>query len=365
MKIEAAVVFEKGQLFQIKELQLDAPKLNEVLVKVIACGVCHTDEVARQQIIPVFLPAVFGHEGCGVIESVGPGVTNFKKGDRVGLSYGYCGTCEACRSGHPYGCEENRHLNFSGRQFDGTKRIHYNGKEVSSFFGQGVFATYAVVHVNNLILVPDGVDLAMVGPMGCGIQTGAGAVLNYLKPDPASSIIITGCGPVGLSAVMAAKIAGCTTIIACDIVDSRLEMAKELGATHTINSKNVESVVDEVKKLTRSGTNYAIDCTGIGTCLRQSLNCTRSLGTCVVLGATQELTIHVENELMGAGKKLVGLVEGCSIPQIFIPKLLEYYKNNKFPFDKLITYYDFKDINQAFEDTHKGKVIKAILKMKD
>jgi aryl-alcohol dehydrogenase len=365
MEIKAAVVMEKGQPFQIKKLELDAPKFNEVLVKVIACGVCHTDEVAWQQIIPVPLPAVFGHEGCGVIEEVGPGVTNFKKGDRVGFSYGYCGSCEACRSGHPYGCETDHELNFSGKQFDGTKRLHYNGQEVSSFFGQGAFATYSIVHVNSLISVPDGVDLAMVGPLGCGIQTGAGAVLNYLKPDPASSIIITGCGPVGLSAVMAARIAGCTTIIACDVVASRLEMAEELGATHTMNSKNVESVVAEVKKLTRIGTNYAIDCTGIGACVRQSLNCIRSLGTCIVLGATQELTIHVQNELMGAGKKLVGLVEGCSIPQIFIPELLEYYQKGMFPFDKLITYYDFKNINQAFEDTHKGEVIKAILKIED
>ncbi|WP_073076380.1 NAD(P)-dependent alcohol dehydrogenase [Sporobacter termitidis] len=363
MKIKAAVVFEKGQPFEIRELELDAPKAGEVLVKVAACGVCHTDEVARQQIIPVPLPAVFGHEGCGVVEDVGPGVTEFKKGDRVGFSYGYCGVCEACRTGHTYGCEENRRLNFFGLQFDGTKRLRTEDKEVSSFFGQAAFATHAVVHVHNLIRVPDGVELELVGPLGCGIQTGAGAVLNYLKPDPASAVIITGCGPVGLSAVMAAKIAGCTTIIACDVVDSRLEMARELGATHTINSKNVDSVVNEVKKLTRIGTNYAIDCTGIGACVRQSLNCVRSLGTCVVLGATQELTIHVENELMGAGKKLVGIVEGCSVPQIFIPQLLEYYKKGMFPFDRLITYYDFEDISRAFEDTHKGKVIKAILRM--
>lgn len=363
MKIKAAVVFEKGLPFQMSELDLDEPKTGEVRVRVSACGVCHTDEVARQQIIPVPLPAVFGHEGSGVIEAVGPGVTSFKTGDRVGFSYGYCGTCEACRRGMPYGCEENRRLNFSGTQFDGTKRLHDKGRDVSSFFGQGAFATHAVVHVNNLIHVPDDIDLALVAPMGCGIQTGAGAVLNYLKPDPASAIIITGCGPVGLSAVMAAKIAGCTTIIACDVIDSRLDMAVQLGATHVINSKNVENVVEEVKKMTRIGAHYAIDCTGIGACVRQSLNCVRSLGTCVVLGATQELTIHVENELMGTGKKLVGIVEGCSIPQLFIPQLLAYYKKGMFPFDKLITYYDFKDIAEAFEDTHKGQVIKAVLRM--
>lgn len=363
MKIKAAVVFEKGQPFQIVDCDLDDPKVNEVRVKVTACGVCHTDEVAREQILPVPLPAVFGHEGCGIIEDVGPGMTSFKKGDRVGFSYGYCGECDACRAGQTYGCENNRRLNFSGTQFDGSKRLRYNDRQVSSFFGQGAFATHAIVHLNNLIRVPDGVDLAAVGPLGCGLQTGSGAVLNYLKPSPASSIIITGCGSVGLSAVMAAKIAGCTTIIACDVIDSRLELAKELGATHTINARKVQDVVGAVLEITRLGTHYAIDCTGIGACVRQSLNCTRSLGTCIVLGATQELTIHVENELMGPGKKLIGIVEGCSVPQIFIPQLLEYYQKGMFPFDKLITYYSFDDIEQAFKDTHDGKVIKAILKM--
>ncbi|MDR0839585.1 MAG: NAD(P)-dependent alcohol dehydrogenase [Oscillospiraceae bacterium] len=363
MKIKAAVVTAKGAPFQLEELELDAPKTGEVLVKIAACGVCHTDEVARQQILPVPLPAVFGHEGCGVVEEIGAGVTDFKKGDRVGFSYGYCGECEACRAGHTYGCEENRRLNFSGTQFDGTLRRTLNGEPVSSFFGQGAFATHAVVHVNNLIHIPDGVPLELTAPMGCGIQTGAGAILNYLKPPRESSVLITGCGPVGLSAVMAAKIAGCETIIACDIVDSRLALARELGATHTINSKAVDSVSDEVKKLTRIGTNYAIDCTGVSACVRQSLACVRSLGTCVILGSTQELTINVENELMGTGKTLVGLVEGCSVPQVSIPKLLDYYKQGLFPFDRLITYYDFEDIERAFEDTHSGRVIKAVLTM--
>ena len=363
MKIAAAVVSEKGQPFQIKEVDLDDPKEGEALVRIVACGICHTDDVARHQIIPVPLPAVFGHEGCGFVEDVGPGVTSFKKGDRVGLSYSFCGTCMACRTGQPFGCEEIRRLNFAGVQFDGSRRLHSDGQEISSFFGQSAFATHAIVHVNNLVRVPNGIPLEMLGPLGCGIQTGAGAILNYLKPAHYSSIIITGCGAVGLSAVMAAKIAGCTTIIACDVVDSRLEMAKALGATHTINGRDAESVVGEVKKLTRIGTDYAVDCTGIGACVRQSLNCTRSLGACVVLGATQELTIHVENELLGPGKTLVGLVEGCSIPQIFIPKLLSYYERGMFPFDRLITYYDFMDIEQAFEDTRRGKVIKAILRM--
>jgi aryl-alcohol dehydrogenase len=365
MKIKAAVVFEKGGPFQIKEVELDPPKTNEVLVKVTACGVCHTDDGVRQQKLPTPLPAVLGHEGCGVVEAAGPGVTAFKKGDRVGFSYGYCGVCEACRTGQPYGCERNVELNFSGVHFDGTTRLHYEGRDLAAFFGQSAFATHAVVHVHNLIPVPDDMDLALVGPLGCGLQTGSGAVLNCLKPGPATSIVVTGCGSVGLSAVMASKIAGCTTIIACDVVDSRLEMAKALGATHTVNSRSVGSVVDEVKKITRIGAHYAVDCTGIGACVRQSLGCTRSLGTCVIVGATAELTINVEEELMGVCKKLVGVVEGYSVPQVYIPKLMEYYQKGLFPFDKLVTYYDFEDINQAFEDTHKGDVIKAILKMEN
>ncbi|SHJ26141.1 NAD(P)-dependent alcohol dehydrogenase [Parasporobacterium paucivorans] len=364
MKIQAALIETKGEPFNICELELEPPKQGEVLIKIAACGVCHTDEVARQQIIPVPLPAVFGHEGCGTVLEVGPCVTEFKPGDKVGFSYGYCGTCEACRTGRPYGCIENRRLNFGGVQFDDTKRLKKGDTYVSSFFGQGAFASHAVVHVNNLIPVAEDIDLKMVAPMGCGIQTGAGAVLNYLKPGPDSSIIITGCGPVGLSAVMAAKIAGCTTIIACDVVQSRLELALELGATDIINSREAESVQERVCELTGGlGSNYAIDCTGIGVCVRQSLQCTRPLGTCIVLGATQDLTINVEEDLMGVGKTLAGLVEGCSIPKIFIPQLLDYYRKGMFPFDKLIKYYPFEEINEAFEDTKKGSVLKAVLYM--
>lgn len=363
MKIKAAVVYEKSAPFVIDELELDAPREGEVLVEVVACGVCHTDEVAQHQIIPVPLPAVFGHEGCGIIKELGPGVTGFKVGDKVGFSYGYCGTCEACLTGHPYCCERNRELNFGGVQFDGTKRLSKDGKPVSSFFGQGAFASHAVVHMNNLYKVPEGIDLALCAPLGCGIQTGASAVLTHLKPDAGSSVVITGCGAVGLSALMAAVIAGCAKIICVDMVESRLELAKELGATHVI--KGNEDVVAKVKELTDGkGTNYAIDCTGNGKCVRQSLNCTKSMGTCIVLGATQEVTFHCENELMGTGKTITGLVEGRSIPKVFIPKLVNYYLAGKFPFDKLIKFYDFEDINKAQADSHSGVTIKPVLKIK-
>ena len=364
MFIQAALIEKPGEDFHMETLELAGPGENEALVKITACGVCHTDDVARNQIIPVPLPAVFGHEGCGVIEALGPGMEDFRPGDRVVFSFGYCGVCENCRSGHPYACLHNRRLNFSGEHFDGSHRLRRNGKPVSAFFGQGAFATYAVVHRNNLIPAPDDLPLELLAPLGCGIQTGAGAVLNYLKAEPGSSILITGCGAVGLSAVMAAAIAGCGEIIACDVVPERLMLAAELGATHTLNGREVSDIPAAVRALTDGfGVRYAVDCTGSGACVRTSLICVRPLGTCAVVGATQELTIHVENELMGAAKTLGGVVEGCCTPQLFIPKLVEFHRQGRFPFDRLVQFYPFGEINRAFADTKAGRVVKAVLTM--
>lgn len=364
MQIKAALVEEKGQDFQIVDMDLGEPSFGEVLVRVVACGVCHTDEIARQQMVPVPLPAVLGHEGCGVIEKVGPGVNGFKAGDRVGFSFSYCGVCEACRTGRPFACYDTFRLNFSGVQYDNTKRLRYKEAPVSNFFGQGGFATYAVVNQNNLVPAAEGIPLPLVAPMGCGIQTGAGAVFNFIKPEPGTSILITGCGPVGLSAVMAAKLAGCSTIIACDIVDSRLDLAMEMGATHVINSKKVTSVVETVQQLTGGfGANYAVDCTGSGACVKTSLNACRPLGTCAVVGAAGEVTLNLQIDIMGCCKILGGVTEGNCTPQLFIPKLIDFYKQGRFPFDKMVKYYRFDQINQAFADTLGGGVIKAVLVM--
>lgn len=364
MKIQAAVVHEAGQPFQIEEVELSAPQRGEVLVKVVACGVCHTDEVAQNQMIPVPLPAVLGHEGCGIVEEVGDGVTEFKKGDRVGFSFGFCGHCENCLSSHQHACMSFNEINFGGVMADGTKRLSQNGKEVSTFFGQSAFATHAVVHENSCIKVEDeDIDLALVGPMGCGIQTGAGAVLNRLRPAFGSSIAVFGCGTVGMSAIMAAKIAGCAKIIAIGGNKESLKLALELGATHTINRKECDDIVAAVREITSGGAHYSIDTTGVADFVRKALASVRFLGTCVVLGATGDLTINVQEELMGDAKSLIGITEGDSIPKLFIPKLLEYYKMGQFPFDRLIKFYDFKDINQALADSHSGKVIKAVLRM--
>jgi len=364
MKIQAAVLHEAGQPFKIEEVDLADPKAGEILVKIVASGVCHTDEVAQHQGIPVPLPAVLGHEGCGIVEMVGDGVTEFEKGDRVSFSFGFCGCCENCLTAHQHACENFNKINFGGVMADGTKRLSQNGKEISSFFGQSSFASHAVVNQNSTVKIEEeDIDLAILGPLGCGIQTGAGAVFNRLKPEFGSSIAVFGCGTVGMSSIMAAKIAGCNQIIAVGGNEKSLQLALELGATHTINRKQCKDIVSEIKELTKGGTHYSIDTTGVAEFVRIALASVRFMGTCVVLGATGDLTINIQQELMGEAKSLIGIVEGDAVPKLFIPKLIEYYKKGKFPFDKLISFYDFAHINEALEDSHNGKVIKAVLKM--
>ncbi|CDO04720.1 Aryl-alcohol dehydrogenase [Oceanobacillus picturae] len=362
MKIKGAVVHGKGQEFQIEELELSEPKENEVLVKVVAAGVCHTDAVARDQMIPVQLPAVLGHEGSGIIEKVGAGVKTVEPGDHVVLSFSSCGNCENCLTGHPAACIHLTEFNFGGKMPDGTNRLYQGDQEVSTFFGQSTFGTYAVSHERNVVKVDKDVDLNLLGPLGCGIQTGAGTVINKLQPEFGSTIAIFGCGAVGLSAIMGAKLIGCSKIIAVDIHDSRLELAKELGATHVINGSEVETL-EEIRKITDGGVNYAVETTGVSPVVVQSVQSLRSLGTVAVVGATGEVTLNVQLDLLNEGRSIVSVVEGDSIPQLFIPKLIEYYKNGQFPFDKLVKFYELEEINQAFEDSGKGTTIKPILKI--
>ncbi len=247
---------------------------------------------------------------------------------------------------------------------DGTTRLHKDGKEIATFFGQGTFATHAVVHTRQTIKVPyEDLDLGIVAPFGCGIQTGAGAVFHTLNPEFDSSIAVFGCGTVGMSAIMAARIAGCKNIIAVGGNPVSLKLAMELGATHTVNRKECKDIVGRIKEITKGGCHYAIDTSGVSDFVKKALACVRFKGTAVVLGLTGDVTINIQEELMGEAKSLVGVVEGDANSKTFIPKLLEYYREGKFPVDKLIRFYDFDDINLAFEESHQGKAIKSVLRM--
>lgn len=362
MKIKAAVTHDAGAPFQIEEMELGVPQPNEVLVKIIASGVCHTDVVARDQAIPIPLPAVLGHEGAGIVEKVGSGVTTVEPGDHVVLSFAHCGHCENCLSGHPSTCRYFNDLNFGGKLADGSTRLSYQGREVSSFFGQSSFGTYAVADERNVVKVDKDVDIELLGPLGCGIQTGSGTVLIKLKPEFGSTIAVYGCGAVGLSAVMGAKIAGCKQIIAVDVHDNRLELAKELGATHVINGKHADTVA-EIRSITDGGTHYGVETTGVGPVVMQAIRSLRPLGTLAIVGVTGDISFNMHEEIMAEGKGIVGVIEGDVIPQLFIPELVQYFKAGLFPFDKLVKFYDMEQINEAFEDSKSGIAVKPIVRM--
>jgi aryl-alcohol dehydrogenase len=364
MKMRAALTLSKGEPFVIDEVDIATPKKTEVLVKISGVGVCHTDAIARDQIMPVPLPAVLGHEGSGVVHEVGNDVVGIKRGDHVVLSFYSCGHCEWCLTGHPNMCNDYARVNLlSGAYADGTKRISKNGVEFSCFFAQSSFAEYAIADQRNCVVIDKDVNVALMGPLGCGIQTGAGVILNKLKAEVGSSIAVFGCGAVGLSAIMMAKTAGCATIIGVDAVESRLELAKELGATHAINGKEVEDTVAEITKITGQGADYSLDTSAVPELINQAIFCLKRQGVCVAVGATGDkiVPLKIQYAIMRSGRTLTGVVEGDSIPQLFIPKLVNLHKIGKFPFDKLIKEFKFDQINEAFEDSHHGGAIKPIL----
>lgn len=364
METKAAVTFNKGESFEITSITLDDPANDEVLVRLVGTGICHTDLIVRDQYYPVPLPAVLGHEGSGVVEKVGKDITNVKAGDHVVISYSNCGECINCRRGKPFACEKFYDLNFTGKMADGTSRLHKDDQDLSNFFGQSSFSLYSVVNERNIVSVTKDVPLELLGPLGCGIQTGSGAVLNKLKPEAGSSIVIFGCGTVGLSAIMAAKISNCTTIIAVDVQSNRLELAQELGATHTINPKETQDIVEEIKSITTKGVNYAIETTGRPEMTRKAVDALTTLGVAVQIGGSPlgtEVSLDLNDILFE--KTLTGFLMGNSVPQDYIPTLIELYQQGRFPFDKLVKYYDFDEINQAVEDSKSGATIKAILKL--
>jgi aryl-alcohol dehydrogenase len=363
MQALAAVSHEKGKM-DIETIEVAPPEAGQVLIKMVASGVCHTDSAGIHQLFPVPLPAIYGHEGVGVVEQVGEGVTSLAEGDRVIMTFPSDGTCQYCLDGHPFACDRMLELFWGGRLADGTTPYTQNGVDVSTFFGQGSFSTYTVVEARNAIKVDIDSDKELMNlcSLGCGVQTGVGAVINGLKPGPNESLAVFGAGGVGMSAIMGGKLAGCYPIIAVDVVESRLELAKELGATHTINAKEVNPV-EEIRKITGGGAHCSIESSAIPALTLQALDCLRKLGKACQVSVTGPATIELPIEPLILSKNVTyfGLAEGASNPPVFIPQLVEYYKQGRLPVDKLVKFYDFKDIDQAFEDSHSGVAIKPIL----
>lgn len=365
MKIKAAVVHEKGGPFVFEEVELQEPKGDELLVRVVASGICGTDEGARSGELPVSFPSVFGHEGAGIVEKVGACAKGFEVGDHVAFSYAFCGTCACCHSGKPSHCKSYMMINFGGTSSDGTSRIKQNGKNVGMFFGQSSFATHSIVHTNSAVKVDKDIDLGLVAPLGCGVQTGAGTVLNTFKPEISDTIAIFGCGAVGLSALMGAKVAGCRKIIAVGGNPQSLELAKELGATDTVNRKEVDDITEEIKRITDGeGVNFAIDTSGYGPMIEKAIQSLSWQGVIATLSPSGKLKeFKIGEDVLMSMRTIKGVNEGDSVAKVFIPQLLEYYRRGEFPLEKLVTYYEFEELEQALADSNNGKVIKPVLRI--
>lgn len=365
MIITAAVghVEDRSKFF-IEQLELDEPRDDEILVRTVGVGVCNTDVNMLKSMSLPRSPMVFGHEGSGIVEKVGNKVRNIKPGDKVVASFDSCCTCSACRTGRPICCKDTQLLNYSGKRRDGSFTMHdLNGNNVyANYIGHSSFATYFLAKESNLIPVDDGAPLELLGPFGCGIMTGAGTVVNSLGCKPGSTIAIYGAGTLGLSAVMAAKIVGCTKIIVVDIQPSRLDLALELGATHVINSDK-SNPQQEIMRITHTGTDYAINTTGNMSVVRTAFESTNiSKGELASIAMSSGNTLELKFESYAMGRRFRGALFGDAVPQVFIPTLIEWYKLGLLPVDKLVKYYALEDINQAVEDIRLGTTYKPILR---
>ncbi|WP_412023872.1 NAD(P)-dependent alcohol dehydrogenase [Burkholderia cepacia] len=362
--IVAAVTRSKGAPFTLEPARLRAPVNDEVRVRIVAAGMCHTDLIIRDQYYPMPLPAVLGHEGAGVVEAVGPEVRSLSPGDHVVLTYGHCGHCLSCCAGHTSYCTDFFRRNFGGSGEDGQIAITTPDGALlhDHFFAQSSFATYALSRESSAIKVTKAAPLSLLGPLGCGIQTGAGAVIHSLKVTPGSRFLVLGAGAVGMSAVLAARLAGAATIVAVDVVPTRLALACELGATHAIDSRE-PGWVEAVRDITGGGADFALESTGHPAILAQGVAALGPRGVLGVVGASPQGTQAAFdlNDLMIAGKRIQGICEGDSVPRKFIPELVELHMQGRFAFDRLVTFYPFADINRAAADSEAGLTLKPVL----
>jgi aryl-alcohol dehydrogenase len=365
MRIAAAVVEEQDGSFQIEELELEEPGPGEVLVRIAGSGVCHTDAIAVHGDVPVPLPCVLGHEGAGVVEAVGEGVDGVRVGDQVVIGWPWCGACRNCLDGQPRYCLSIGQLAFGGSRPDGTSAYRrIDGSSLNGhFFGQSSFATHSITRANALVVVPPGSPVELLGPLACGIMTGAGAVLNVLRPGPGASLVVYGAGSVGLAAVMAARCSGATTIVVVDRLPGRLQTASELGATDVVDVSEADPV-KAVHEICGGPADFSLECTGVISVLRQAVDSVGIRGVCGLVGgapAGAELTLDHMTTLFG--KRVQGILGGEGRSTVLIGALIELNRQGRFPYERLITRFPFDQVNDAFAASHAGDVLKPVLEM--
>jgi aryl-alcohol dehydrogenase len=364
--VTAAVARPDQPEFTLERLELDDPRPDEVLVRYEAAGLCHTDLEAAVGHVPTPLPAVLGHEGAGVVAAVGSAVTGVRPGDRVLTCLDSCGDCPNCLRGLPMYCEHHIPLNFGAQRADGTTGLtDTDGTPVRDhFFGQSSFATHGLAHPRSLIRVDDDIRPEVLAPFGCGVITGAGAVLNSLRVRPGSTVAVFGPGGVGFSALMASVVAGAARIIVVGREADRLALAWELGATDTLDTGDTDPVEGVLELTEGRGVDYSVECTGSLRIMRAATDVLAPLGSAAVLGVTEaEATFEVNAWELLKGRTVTGSVMGHQDPAALIPRLLALHRVGRFPVDRLVRTYPLADINTAVKDVRAGQTVKAVLTM--
>ena len=358
MKAKAAVLFEVGKRLEIRDVEVQSPRAGEVLVRMAAAGICHSDLHAMTGHLVASLPAILGHEGSGIVADVGPGVTSVKPGDHViPLWRLSCGTCEYCSDGRPALCPEGTQIRMTGRLLDGSTRFTLDGQEIKHFAGVSSFAEYSVIPARAVLKIPEDFPLDRAALLGCAVITGVGAVFNCARVRPGSSVAVFGAGGIGLNVIQGAAIAGAEKIIAVDILPNKLEFARQFGATHTINGSTANAV-EQIRALTDGkGVEYAFEAIGLPATMRQAYDSLRKRGMAVVVGVTPmtaEVSVPVMS-LVYEERILTGSVYGSSRPSIDIPKLIALYRTGKLKLDELLTRrYPFAQINEAYDALERG-----------
>ena len=356
-KILAAVLRRRGGPLKIESLEMEGTRDDEVLVRIVASGICHTDIGFVDGWDDTDGPIVLGHEGAGVVEQVGKEVKSVRRGDHVVLSYQSCGRCRKCRSGHPADCDNFYQANFGFARLDGSNALQRSGVR-GHFFGQSSFATHVLATERNIVKVSKKLNLEVLAPLGCGLQTGAGTVINSLAVPKGASIAVFGTGAVGLAAVMAARIVGASPIIGVDIKLKRLKLAVELGATHVIDSRR-DKAGSRITDITGSGVDYMVETSGDSKLYRLSTDILNPNGTAAFLTGISG------PDYLPEGRRALSIIQGDAVPQHFIPKMIALHQAGQFPFDRLLKFYNFSDINSAIADSRRGGAIKPVLRISE
>lgn len=364
MRTEAAISRAGVDVPVLEPVDLGAPRAGEVLIRIVASGICHTDlgvHAGRGPGTP--LPAVLGHEGAGIVIGTGPGVTTLAVDDPVVLSGSSCGHCPSCRRNFPSYCREAMPRNFGGQRMDGSTALTQNGERLGGhFFGQSSFARHCVATERTAVKVSSELPLDLLGPLGCGVITGAGAMLFSLGVTVGQSVAVFGTGGVGLSAVMAARLVGASEIIAVDRIASRLQLARELGATHTLDAAEAD-IAQKIIEITRGGVDRSLNTTRAPGTFTTAMQCLAVQGVAGFVAAPGADWQPAMFPMLAGGRRLQGILGGDAAPQSVIPMLIDYHRQGRLPFDRLVRFYAFEDIGTAFRDMEHGEVIKPVLRM--